>query len=419
MARLYSLFITSYMPSTKNKRILLVLFATLLLDTIGFGMVFPIIPILFTDPTSSSFLLAGYSHSMQLFLAGLIVSVFGFTQFLAAPFLGELSDVYGRKRLLTIGIAVLALSQLLFGFGIEIASLPLLFISRIIAGFAAANISIAQATIADITEPKDRAKNFGLIGAAFGMGFIIGPLLSGWIAGLSGNPAIPFWVASSLGLLNVLFVSLFLTETNTNRKAAHRFTVLKGLHNIRTALSDKDARPLYLSSFFYLSGFSFFTTFVGILLVSVYGFTETSVGTFFAIVGVFIMITQLLVLRVLSKIYSERQILRVSILMTAAIVAIYPFMPNANLVYLLIPLLSVPQGLTMANLPALISKGVSGARQGAALGINSSLMAFATGIIPLIAGIGAGVVGIKVAFIGGGLLMVLSWAILFVLPRKF
>ncbi len=407
------------MTNSKQKRILPVLFGTLLLDTIGFGMVLPILPILFTDPTSASFMLAGYSHGMQLFLAGAIVSVFGFTQFLAAPLLGELSDVYGRKRLLTIGIAVLALSQLMFGFGVEIASLPLLFISRIIAGFAAANISIAQATIADISAPEDRAKNFGLIGAAFGMGFIIGPLLSGWIAGLSGNPAIPFWVASALGLLNVVFVSLFLTETRVRSKAAHRFTLLKGLHNIRAALTDKDARPLYLTNFLYLSGFSFFTSFVGILLVSSYGFTETTVGTFFALVGVFIMITQLVFLRVLTKIYSERQILKGSILMAAVVVALYPFMSDPRLVYLLIPLLAIPQGLTMANLTALISKGVSAERQGAALGINSSLLAFATGIVPLVAGVGTGLLGIQVAFIGGGLLMAGSWAILFLLPRKF
>jgi MFS transporter, DHA1 family, tetracycline resistance protein len=404
--------------STHNRRtVLAVLFGTLLLDTIGFGMVFPIIPILFTDPSSPSFMLMGYSQSAQLFLAGLITALFGLTQFLAAPILGELSDVYGRKRLLLIGIAVLALSQLLFGFGIAIASLPLLFIARIIAGFAAANISIAQATIADVTPPEDRAKNFGLIGAAFGMGFIIGPLLSGWIAGVTGNPAIAFWLASILGLLNVVFVSLFLRETHHARAEAKAFTLWRGIINIRAALSDHDARPLYLASFLYLCGFAFFTSFVGILLVNTYGYSEAEVGTFFAIVGVCIMITQLFILRVLTKVYSERQILRYSILCAALIVALYPFAPTPALVYVFIPLLAVPQGLTMANLPALISKGVSAGKQGAALGINSSLMALASGVIPLVAGVSTGLVGLAASFVGGGLLMVVSWAVLFAFPR--
>ena len=173
-------------------RVLPVLFATLLLDMIGFGMVIPIIPILFTDPSSPSFVLDGYSQSMQFLMAGIVTAVWGVTQFISAPIAGELSDRFGRKRLLILGVAVLGCSHLLFGIGIEIGSVGLLFFARAIAGIAAGNAAIAQATIADVTAPKDRAKNFGLIGAAFGIGFIVGPMLSGWIAGLSNDPAMPF-----------------------------------------------------------------------------------------------------------------------------------------------------------------------------------------------------------------------------------
>ena len=175
---------------------------------IGVGMIIPIIPIIFTDPTSPSFLLSGYTTGEQYLFAGLLTALFGLMQFLGAPLLGELSDVYGRKKLLILGVGVLAVSQLLFGFGIEIGSLTLLFFSRAIAGLAGANFSIAQASIADITEPKDRAKNFGLIGAAFGIGFILGPTLGGLLSHTFNNAAVPFWIASLLGIGNVLFVSL-------------------------------------------------------------------------------------------------------------------------------------------------------------------------------------------------------------------
>ncbi|OIP58885.1 MAG: hypothetical protein COZ29_00985 [Candidatus Moranbacteria bacterium CG_4_10_14_3_um_filter_45_9] len=117
------------------KRHLPVLFLTLLIDMIGIGMVIPIIPIIFTDPTSSHFLLAGYSVGMQYILAGAVTALFGLMQFVAAPILGELSDVFGRKRLLTIGVGVLALSQILFGFGIEIASISFILVSRAIGGY--------------------------------------------------------------------------------------------------------------------------------------------------------------------------------------------------------------------------------------------------------------------------------------------
>lgn len=404
------------MTPNQNK-VLPVLFCTLLLDTIGFGMVFPIIPIIFTDPGSSHFLLTGSTQSTQFLIAGAITAIFGLMQFIASPILGELSDIYGRKRILTFGVGVLAFSQLLFGMGINIAFVPLLFAARAIAGLAAGNISVAQAAIADITEPAHRAKNFGIIGAAFGMGFIIGPLLGGWITALFGNPAIPFWVASALGLINVVFISLMLPETHHVRSRERNFSIFKGVHNIRAAIEDVEARPVYLANFFYMCGFTFFTTFIGILLVS-FRFSEAAIGTFFGAVGVCIVITQLLILRILANKYSERAILRYTMICVAICMAIYPFVGSGGLVFLLIPFLAVPQGLSMANLPALVSKSVSPLKQGAALGINTSLIALSSGIVPLVAGLGSSVIGIKLPFIAGSLLVLLAWSTLFVFGKK-
>lgn len=400
-----------------QKKVLPILFLTLLLDTIGFGMVFPIIPVIFTDSTSPAFLLVGYSQSMQFLIAGAITAIFGLMTFLAAPVLGELSDVFGRKKLLTLGVATLAISQFIFGIGIEIASIPLLFGARAIAGLAAANISIAQASIADITEPKDRAKNFGLIGAAFGVGFILGPLLSGWIAGIFGDPAFPFWAACILGIINVAFISVFLPETNHNRSARKAFTLLRGIHNIIEALKDKEARGVYFANFLYMSGSSFFLSFIGILLVSSFNFTETQVGTFFAVVGACIVISQLLVLRILVARFSEKAILRFSLIFVAIAMALYPFLPNGLSLFFLVPFLAIPQGVSMANLTALISKSVSPDKQGAALGINGSVIALAQGVVPLIAGVGSGLVGIKLPFIAGSVLVILAWSTLFLNKR--
>jgi MFS transporter, DHA1 family, tetracycline resistance protein len=401
-----------------DKKVLPILFVTLLLDTIGFGMVFPILPIIFTDPSSPSFLLTGYSQSSQFLIAGAVTAIFGLTQFIAAPILGELSDMFGRKRLLTIGVGVLAFSQFMFGFGIEIASLGLLFFARAIAGIAAANLSVAQASIADVTTPENRAKNFGLIGGAFGIGFIIGPLLGGWLSGISQNPSLPFWTACFLGIINVLFISLFLPETNPEKKEVKSFPLLKGFHNIQAAFQDKEARRLYLTSFLYMAGFAFFTSFIGILLVSLFHFSETQVGTFFAVVGFFIVITQMVILRILASKFKEKQILRFSMVMVSIVMMFYPFLPDGRLIYFLIPLLAIPQGLTMANIPALVSKSVSPKRQGAALGINGSLLALAQGIIPLIAGVGSGIIGVQLPFIAGGILIFAAWSVLFLFSKN-
>jgi DHA1 family tetracycline resistance protein-like MFS transporter len=401
-----------------HKRALAVLFFTLLLDLTGIGMLVPIIPILFTDPSSPDFILHGYSVAGQYFIAGLITALFGLMQFIAAPLLGELSDVYGRKRLLTVGVGVLAVSNLVFGWGIQTTSLALLLISRAVAGLAGANFSIAQAAIADVSKPEDRAKNFGLMGAAFGIGFILGPILGGWIAGIAHDAAAPFWFAGALGILNVVSVSLFLPETNHHRTPARSFHVMKGISNIRAAFTDKDARPVYLANFLYNSGFAFFTSFIGILVVARFAWSEADIGTFFGVIGLWIVFTQVFVLRSVAKFFHERQILRLSIVVAGAMVLFYPFVTSVPILYVLVPLLAIPQGLTNANITALISKSVSPEKQGAALGINGSLLALSQGAIPLLAGVGSGIVGLFAPFIAGGILMLLSWCVLFLKPRR-
>ncbi len=401
-----------------HKKVLWVLFFTLLIDMIGSGMVIPLIPILFTDPSSASFLLTGFSLRDQYIVAGAITAIFGILQFIAAPLLGELSDVFGRKRLLMLGIAMLAIAQMVFGFGISIVSLTLLFISRAIAGIGGANFSIAQAAIADVSAPQDRAKNFGLIGAAFGIGFILGPILGGWIAHATGSAAAPFWISGVFGIFNLVLVAFLLPETNKNKKAAHHFHILKGLENIKQAFSDKDASPVYWASFLYMSGFGFFTTFIGILAVGRFGFTAGTLGTFFGVVGAWVVVTQLVILRILSSKYSERAILRYSLVVLALGIVAYPFLPNPLWLFLLIPFIAVPQGLSIANVGALISKSVSQEKQGAALGINGSLVAFSQGVIPLAAGLASGFIGITTPFVIGGVFVLVAWAVLFLSKKR-
>lgn len=398
----------------RRKNILPILFFTLLLDMIGTGMVFPIIPILFTDSASHSFMLHGYSQGMQFLIAGLVTSLFGLMQFIAAPVLGELSDVYGRKKLLTIGVGVLAISQIVFGFGIAIASIGLILFARAIAGLAAANFSIAQATIADVTEPQDRAKNFGIMGAAFGVGFILGPVLGGWIAGITQDAASPFWFAGFLGIVNLLFITLMLPETRkVSQEVVHKFSFLKGIRNLRAAFADVDARPVYLTVLLYMSGFAFMTSFTGVLLVQRFNVSEAAVGTYFGAIGAWMVFTQLVLLRLIAPRFNERAILRVTFIAIAAVLAAYPFLPSMLFFYLIMPFIAIPVGFTMANLQSLVSKSVSADRQGAALGISGSLQAFAQGVVPLVAGIGSGVIGIGAPFIAGSLLVLSAWFVLF------
>lgn len=396
-----------------QNRALVILFCTLFLDTISFSIVIPVIPSLLTDPHSPNFFLHGYSESEQFFSAGLIVAIYGIMQFFAAPILGELSDLFGRKRLLMLGILTLALSQFFFGMGIVTASLLLLFLSRAVAGMAAANISIAQAVIADVTAPQDRAKNFGLIGAAFGIGFIIGPLISGLITAKTGDPANAFWLATTLGFLNAFFVYRFLPETRQKGSRNKKFSFLLGIQNIQTAIQKKETRAVYAISFFFFSGFTFFVSFISILLQKNYGFSEENIGTYFAVVGVTLFITQAVILRFLVRRFREHTLLPITIFLTAIATIVTPFAPSALVIYLLVPFFAIPQGITMAILPALISNSVSQDSQGAALGVNASVMALSQGLIPLIAGSIAALSSLTAVFAIGGMVMFVAWMILF------
>ncbi len=393
----------------RQKNILPILFSTLLLDMIGVGMLIPVIPSLFTDPTSSSFMLQGYSVSAQYIVAGLVTALFGFMQFLAAPFLGELSDLYGRKKLLAIGVGMLAIANLVFAAGIALGSLMILLASRIIAGIAGANFSIAQAAIADVTAPENRAKNFGLIGAAFGLGFVFGPLIGGWLSSATGSPAVPFIFAGILGIVNLLLVTFIFPETHPTRASNKKLSLVKAFHNIADAWNDVGVRPIYLVGFLSMLGFSFFTSFIAVFLVHRFQFTQAMTGTYFAFVGVWVIFAQAVVVRFVSARYSERKILTWALPALAAVIAIYPLVPSVIYLYLTMPIMAAAFGLINTSVPSLVSKGVSAEKQGTALGINGSLQALTSGIAPLIAGVTSGFLGLNAAFLFGATIVLLAF----------
>lgn len=399
------------------RRILTVLFCTLLLDMVGVGMLIPIIPSLFTDATSPSFLLDGFSVTEQFLVAGLITAVYSLTQLIAAPILGELSDMFGRKKLLTLGVGMLALSQLLFAVGIALTSIAVLIFARALGGIAGANFSIAQAVIADVTPPEKRAQNFGLIGAAFGVGFVLGPLLGGVLAGATGNPAVPFIFAGVLGIFNVLSITWFLPETNHHRAPKGKVSMFKAGHNIIAAFKDKDVRPIYAVSFLVMMGFGLYTSFSSIYLTERFSFSESAVGTYFAVVGIWIIVSQLVLVRYLAARYSSRTLLLLAAPILSLCIFLYPFIPSVLLLYIIIPFIAASFGLISTAIPALVSQGADKDKQGAALGINGSLQALSQGTAPLLAGLGAGFFNISLPFFAGTVLILLAFFIVYSFTR--
>lgn len=405
----------------KKRNPLLVILFTVFLDMLGIGILIPVIPILLADPTSPSYLLpAGISVQSGYILLGFLIAIFPFMVFLSAPILGQLSDRYGRKKILVICLFGTCISYLIFAIAILTKNIPLLFISRAFDGITGGNISVAQAVIADITPPEKRSRTFGLIGAAFGFGFVIGPFLGGVLADHKivswFNAATPFWFAALLSFINILLLITNLTETHTPSPDAD-VEMNRSIKNIIKAFSHADLKVLFFSAFLFQAGFAFYLTFFSVFLIIRFHATPGTIGLYFAYIGVWIVIAQAFVTRQLSHRFREDQVLRVSMLGLGLIISTYIFLTQWWLLLIFAPMLAICNGVSQANIPGLISRSSDSDVQGQVLGLTASVQALAQALPPVLSGIIAAALTPELPIVISGITIIIS-GIFFILMYK-
>jgi DHA1 family tetracycline resistance protein-like MFS transporter len=367
------------------------IFLTIFLDMLGIGILAPVFPLLVSHSSPFRVTSLTWSEAESLSLAGWLLATYPCCQFLATPILGQFSDQYGRKRLLAIAVTGTAISYLIFGLGIIWHNLWLLFFSRIIDGVSGGNIAIAQAVIGDVSNESNRARNFGLTGVAIGAGFVMGPFIGGKFSDPSlchwFNPATPFWLAASLSLINALIIAKYLPETLLKPR---QVTIVwyRGLKNIYLAFTKRQLRQIIPILFLYNAGFTFFTTFWGVILLNKFGFNQSQVGDFFAYLGIMIILAQGGFVRRLSGRVRDFQVLKLSLPLTAGCLLVYAWLPaHATLgIYLVPPILAVATALTKAFSSALIARITPQNELGQAMGINASANALAQAIPAVVAG---------------------------------
>jgi DHA1 family tetracycline resistance protein-like MFS transporter len=376
----------------RARRVLPVVLFTVFLDMLGVGILLPVVPQLLGNPQSPEYLLPhGWTYSSGLILLGFLTAIYSFGQFLATPILGQLSDRFGRRPVLAFSLCGTAIGYAVFAVGIINRNIPLLFIARAFDGITGGNIAVAQAAVADVSTNETRTRNFGLVGATFGLGFIAGPYVGGKLASpniqvISGlgvrtpswfDASTPFWFAAGLAALNTVLVFTRFPETLASRSTSARVQWSKSFSNIRKAASLPGLRPIFATVFLYQSGFTFFTTFFALYLTKKLDFGGSNVGDFFAYVGLWIAFTQGFIAPKLAKRFPNWKIVRASIpLLSLAILTC--FLPN-NTSQLLLITWCVPVfvGCVFANATALVSGSAPPQIQGEVLGINASVQALA------------------------------------------
>jgi len=364
---------------------------TTLAEVIGFGILIPIVPLMFVEPSSQFFILpSSFSTETGYILLGLLVGAYPLMQFLATPILGELSDIYGRKTVMKISILGTVLSHLIFAYSIITANILVLFISRIVNGLTGGLNSVVQASVADISTEEDKSQNLGKIGATFGAGFVIGPFLGGLLS-TEGFAVIgistPFIFAAVLSFASFLFVNKELEETSPMKSG--KINWLKPFTQLKRGLGMKNLRKLFTANFFYFSGFAFFTTFLSVLLVERFSFTQLEIGNTFLLIGLVIMFTQLVLIPRLFPRFSEEIVMPITLMLTGLGVLILGLQSNVVLFLFFASIFSMMNGITNISLETLVSRNAHEDDQGLALGTNQSLRSLANAGPSMLSGVAA------------------------------
>jgi len=344
---------------------------TVLIDVMGIGLLLPVIPMLVGEFTSS--------RDAQTYWYGALMVTFGLSQFLCSPLLGALSDRYGRRPVLLTSIAGLGT---MFFLSAVVTSLPALLATRVLGGALAANFSVANAYVADISSPEKRAKSFGRIGAAFGIGFIIGPALGGTLGGI--DIRLPFYAAAALSLINALYGLLVLPESlpPERRKAiqwrkANPFSSLAGLARLKSVGVLVVVIGLVTLAQFILHGtWVLYTSFR-------FGWGPRENGLSLFVVGLASAVMQGLLLGWLLKRLGERRLVLAGMVSGLITFALYGLATAGWMMYAIIAA-NLLAFAVAPGLNAIVSKAADPREQGLAMGSLSSLGSLMAVLAPML-----------------------------------
>ncbi len=360
-----------YHEPMRDRR-LLIIFFVVLVDMLSFSIVLPLLPYL-ADELGAT-----------VFQIGLLTAMYPIFQFIGAPILGRLSDRFGRKPILILSIAGTVVGFIVLA---SARSLWILFISRALDGLTGGNISVAQAYISDVTKPEERGKALGMIGAAFGLGFILGPVTGGLLSGISY--AAPAWLGAALAAVNIVLVATMLPESLTEEDKAR--LKQKARHWLDStalvaALRHKRVGPLLGVRFLIGVSFGIFESGFALWAIAALGLSARTNSFVLAYVGILSVFMQAFLIGRLTKRWSDDGLLLTSLCVSAIALTAWGFSPTLLILVAIMPLLSF--GLAVSNTisTSALTKSVHHDEVGGILGVSTSIQAMTRIPAPIIAG---------------------------------
>jgi DHA1 family tetracycline resistance protein-like MFS transporter len=344
-----------------------------MIDAMGIGLMMPVMPSLIQEVT-------GEDISRAALWGGMLTTSFAVMQFLCAPTIGALSDVFGRRVVLIVSLLVMAVDYLVMAVA---GSIWLLLVLRLISGVTSANFAVGSAFIADISPPEKRAANFGLMGAGFGIGFVIGPIIGGLLS-VYGTRA-PFYAAAALTTINILFIYFVLPETVKKRSfKLPNWAKINPLSTFSVVVKHRQLRLILtiillneISFIVYPAVWSFFT-------IERFDWTPSQVGMSLALFGICMAFVQAVVVRIYLKHLGEVKTVVVGLSMNIVVFSAMTFLETGWIALALIPT-SAMGAVILPPLKAIMSKQTPEDAQGALLGVVASTSSVGAIIGPLIA----------------------------------
>jgi len=356
----------------KRKSPLLPLFSVVFVDMLGFGLILPLLPYIASN--------WGASPAM----IGLIGAAYPLGQFLGAPLIGRFSDRFGRKPLLLISIAGTFLSLIMLGFARSIA---IIMISRFLDGVTGGNITVAQAYIADVTDDKSRAKGMGMIGAAFGLGFILGPasggLLSQW------GYAVPAFVSAGLSLINLFMIAFLLPESLPKEKRVHHLSEAKRKHplnGLAAAFAKPIAGPILSSIIVFSLSMAMFESVFSLFTKQRLALSAQNTGLILAYVGVLVAGIQGGGMGALTKRFPENVLVRFALITLTLSYIGWALSPNVAVLMIVLVPLSLSSGILSTLLRSGLSKAVPTNEIGEIMGVSAAMESITRIVAPALGG---------------------------------